>query len=177
MSRCFPPPPPRREARLSGSEHLGEQAGGTHAEHDRAGRVKVRVDLSVPSHSDIFAVGDTAAVTDQPGIPGTVPPAKLCRPAHRRARRRRAFATAIRLPPDQPPSHASDPPHSMRRVTNPASVPRASPREPSHAEGHRACASRSSRAPSPRARLGKTRRCKPEFRHGAGLNLVRVAGD
>ncbi|HWX31319.1 MAG TPA: hypothetical protein VNZ53_28260 [Steroidobacteraceae bacterium] len=46
------------------------------AEHDRAGRVKVRVDLSVPSHSDIFAVGDTAAGTGQPGIPGTVPPAK-----------------------------------------------------------------------------------------------------
>jgi NADH dehydrogenase FAD-containing subunit len=46
------------------------------AEHDRAGRVKVRVDLSVPSHSDIFAVGDTAAVTDQPGIPGTAPRAK-----------------------------------------------------------------------------------------------------
>jgi NADH dehydrogenase FAD-containing subunit len=32
--------------------------------------------MSVPSHSDIFAVGDTAAVTDQPGIPGTAPPAK-----------------------------------------------------------------------------------------------------
>ena len=63
MSRCFPPPPPWREARLSGSEHLG----------DRAGRVKVRVDLSVPTHSDIFAVGDTAAVTDQPGIPSTAP--------------------------------------------------------------------------------------------------------
>jgi hypothetical protein len=29
----------------------------------RRARVKVRVDLSVPSHSDIFAVGDTAAVT------------------------------------------------------------------------------------------------------------------
>jgi hypothetical protein len=29
------------------------------------------VDLSVPSHSDIFAVGDTAAGTDQPGIPST----------------------------------------------------------------------------------------------------------
>ena len=36
-------------------------------------RVKVRVDLSVPNHSDIFAVGDTAAVTDQPGIPSTAP--------------------------------------------------------------------------------------------------------
>jgi NADH dehydrogenase len=30
----------------------------------------------VPSHPDIFVVGDTAAVTDQPGIPGTAPPAK-----------------------------------------------------------------------------------------------------
>jgi NADH:ubiquinone reductase (H+-translocating) len=46
------------------------------AERDRAGRVKVGVDLSVPSHPDIFIVGDTAAVTDQPGIPGTAPPAK-----------------------------------------------------------------------------------------------------
>ena len=46
------------------------------AERDRAGRVKVGVDLSVPSHPDIFVVGDTAAVTDQPGIPGTAPPAK-----------------------------------------------------------------------------------------------------
>jgi NADH dehydrogenase len=46
------------------------------AEHDRAGRVKVGPDLSVPSHPDIFVVGDTAAVTDQPGIPGTAPAAK-----------------------------------------------------------------------------------------------------
>jgi NADH:ubiquinone reductase (H+-translocating) len=46
------------------------------AERDRAGRVKVGVDLSVPGHPDIFVVGDTAAVTDQPGIPGTAPPAK-----------------------------------------------------------------------------------------------------
>jgi NADH dehydrogenase len=46
------------------------------AEHDRTGRVKVGVDLSVPSHPNIFVVGDTAAVTDQPGIPGTAPPAK-----------------------------------------------------------------------------------------------------
>ena len=46
------------------------------AERDRAGRVKVGADLSVPSHPDIFVVGDTAAVTDQPGIPGTAPAAK-----------------------------------------------------------------------------------------------------
>jgi NADH dehydrogenase len=46
------------------------------AEHDHAGRVKVGVDLSVPSHPDIFVVGDTTAVTDQPGIPGTAPAAK-----------------------------------------------------------------------------------------------------
>jgi len=32
------------------------------AEHDRAGRVKVGADLSVPSHPNIFVVGDTAAV-------------------------------------------------------------------------------------------------------------------
>ncbi len=46
------------------------------AEHDRAGRVKVGADLSVPSHPEIFVVGDTAAVTDQPSIPGTAPAAK-----------------------------------------------------------------------------------------------------
>jgi len=46
------------------------------AQHDRAGRVKVGPDLSVPTHPNVFVVGDTAAVTDQPGIPGTAPPAK-----------------------------------------------------------------------------------------------------
>jgi NADH dehydrogenase len=46
------------------------------AQHDRAGRVKVGPDLSVPAHPNVFVVGDTAAVTDQPGIPGTAPPAK-----------------------------------------------------------------------------------------------------
>jgi NADH dehydrogenase len=45
------------------------------AEHDRAGRVKVGADLSVPGHPDVFVIGDTA-VTDQPGIPGTAPAAK-----------------------------------------------------------------------------------------------------
>jgi NADH dehydrogenase len=46
------------------------------AEHDRAGRVKVGPDLSVPGHPEIFAIGDTAVVTDQPPIPGTAPAAK-----------------------------------------------------------------------------------------------------
>ena len=32
------------------------------AEHDRAGRVKIGPDLSVPGHPEIFVVGDTAAV-------------------------------------------------------------------------------------------------------------------
>jgi NADH dehydrogenase len=50
-------------------------AGWLDAAHDRAGRVKVGVDLSVPGHPDIFVIGDTA-VTDQPGIPGTAPAAK-----------------------------------------------------------------------------------------------------
>jgi NADH:quinone reductase (non-electrogenic) len=48
------------------------------AEADRAGRVKVGPDLSVPGHPDIFAIGDTAAVADSSGrpVPGIAPAAK-----------------------------------------------------------------------------------------------------
>ena len=48
------------------------------AEADRAGRVKVGLDLSVPGHPDIFAIGDTAAVADSSGrpVPGIAPAAK-----------------------------------------------------------------------------------------------------
>jgi NADH:ubiquinone reductase (H+-translocating) len=46
------------------------------AEHDRAGRVLVNPNLSVPGHPNVFVLGDTADVVDQPGIPGTAPPAK-----------------------------------------------------------------------------------------------------
>jgi NADH:quinone reductase (non-electrogenic) len=48
------------------------------AEADRAGRVKVNADLSMPGHPDIFVIGDTAAVTDQSGkpVPGIAPAAK-----------------------------------------------------------------------------------------------------
>jgi NADH dehydrogenase len=48
------------------------------AETDRAGRVKVSPDLSVPGHPDIFVIGDTAAAigTDGKPLPGVAPVAK-----------------------------------------------------------------------------------------------------
>lgn len=47
-------------------------------ETDRAGRVKVRADLSVPGHPDVFVIGDTAAVAQADGaiLPGVAPVAK-----------------------------------------------------------------------------------------------------
>jgi NADH dehydrogenase len=49
-----------------------------HAEADRAGRVKVNADLSVPGHPDIYVIGDTAAISDAAGkpVPGIAPAAK-----------------------------------------------------------------------------------------------------
>jgi NADH dehydrogenase len=48
------------------------------AQADRAGRVKVEPDLSVPGHPDIFVIGDAAAVMDAKGkpVPGIAPAAK-----------------------------------------------------------------------------------------------------
>ena len=48
------------------------------AAHDRAGRVTVDKDLSLPGHPEIFVVGDTAAVLDSEGspVPGIAPAAK-----------------------------------------------------------------------------------------------------
>jgi NADH:quinone reductase (non-electrogenic) len=48
------------------------------AEADRAGRIKVKPDLSVPGHPEIFVIGDTAAITNSAGdpIPGIAPAAK-----------------------------------------------------------------------------------------------------
>jgi NADH:ubiquinone reductase (H+-translocating) len=48
------------------------------APHDRAGRLLVLPDLSVPGHRDIFAVGDTVAVSGPDGkpVPGIAPAAK-----------------------------------------------------------------------------------------------------
>src|SRR5262249_4822717 len=48
------------------------------AESDRAGRVKVMADLSVPGHPNIFVIGDAAAATGADGkpLPGVAPVAK-----------------------------------------------------------------------------------------------------
>jgi NADH:ubiquinone reductase (H+-translocating) len=48
------------------------------AETDRAGRIKVNADLTVPAHPEIFAVGDTATIADRDGhpVPGIAPAAK-----------------------------------------------------------------------------------------------------
>jgi NADH dehydrogenase len=48
------------------------------AEHDKAGRVTVGPDLSVPGLPNVFVVGDTAAATDANGrpVPGIAPGAK-----------------------------------------------------------------------------------------------------
>jgi len=53
---------------------LGAQLG---AECDRAGRVKVESDLSLPHHPEVFVVGDLAAVVqDGKAVPGVAPAAK-----------------------------------------------------------------------------------------------------
>jgi NADH dehydrogenase len=48
------------------------------AKCDRAGRILVHPDLSVPDHPEIFAIGDTAAAFDKAGklLPGVAPVAK-----------------------------------------------------------------------------------------------------
>jgi NADH:ubiquinone reductase (H+-translocating) len=48
------------------------------ASADRAHRVQVLPDLTVPGHADIFAVGDTATISDASGnpVPGIAPAAK-----------------------------------------------------------------------------------------------------
>ena len=55
----------------SAAEWLGAAA-------DRAGRLQVLPDLTVPGHSDIFAIGDTIVIADADGkpVPGIAPAAK-----------------------------------------------------------------------------------------------------
>lgn len=48
------------------------------AERDRAGRVRVAADLTLPGHPEVFVIGDTALVADEQGrpVPGIAPAAK-----------------------------------------------------------------------------------------------------
>ncbi len=47
------------------------------AEHDRAGRIKVAADLSLPDHPEVFVVGDAAAMqSGGKAVPGIAPAAK-----------------------------------------------------------------------------------------------------
>lgn len=48
------------------------------ADHDRAGRVKVQGDLTLPGHPEIFVIGDTALALEADGtpVPGVAPAAK-----------------------------------------------------------------------------------------------------
>jgi len=52
--------------------------GAIGAEHDRMGRIKVKPDLSLADHPEIFAIGDIAAVNRADGspVPGIAPAAK-----------------------------------------------------------------------------------------------------
>ncbi len=54
---------------------LGQQLG---VAMDRAGRVRVAPDLSVPGHAEVFVAGDLASVTDsnERAVPGVAPAAK-----------------------------------------------------------------------------------------------------
>src|ERR1700716_2621230 len=73
--------PERIEARtvIWGAGVMASPAGNwIGAETDRAGRVKVSSDLSVPGHPDIFVIGDTALLEGADGnpLPGVAPVAK-----------------------------------------------------------------------------------------------------
>jgi NADH dehydrogenase len=53
-------------------------AGWLAADHDNAGRVTVRADLSLPGYNNVFVIGDTASVRGTGGspVPGLAPAAK-----------------------------------------------------------------------------------------------------
>ena len=55
-------------AGVQASPLAGLLAKATGAETDRAGRIAVLPDLSLPGHPEVFAVGDMAALDDLPGV-------------------------------------------------------------------------------------------------------------
>jgi NADH:ubiquinone reductase (H+-translocating) len=55
-------------AGVEASELAGELARGSGATVDRAGRVEVQADLSLPGHPEVFAVGDMMSLDHLPGM-------------------------------------------------------------------------------------------------------------
>jgi NADH dehydrogenase len=55
-------------AGVQASPLAGILAEATGAETDRAGRIAVLPDLSLPGHPEVFAIGDMAAINNLPGI-------------------------------------------------------------------------------------------------------------
>jgi NADH:ubiquinone reductase (H+-translocating) len=80
------------------------------AERDRAGRVKVLPDLSVPGHPEVFVIGDLAAVTGPNGQPvPMVSPAAMQMARHAARLVESALAgTASPLPTVRPPFRYRD---------------------------------------------------------------------
>jgi NADH dehydrogenase len=64
-------------AGVTASPLAGRLAAGTHAELDRAGRVTVEPDLTLPGHPEVFALGDMVRVRGEDGevvpLPGVAP--------------------------------------------------------------------------------------------------------
>jgi NADH:ubiquinone reductase (H+-translocating) len=64
-------------AGVTASSMAGRLGEATDAETDRAGRVSVQPDLTLPGHPDVFAVGDMVRVTGEDGqlqqLPGVAP--------------------------------------------------------------------------------------------------------
>jgi NADH:ubiquinone reductase (H+-translocating) len=89
---------------------LGKKLG---APVDRAGRVLVNPDLSIPGHPEVFVVGDLAALKDENGkwLPGVAPVAmqegKSHRPQYRKRIARRAAREFPLLEQRQPGNHWS----------------------------------------------------------------------
>ena len=65
---------------------------------DRAGRVRVNPDLTIPGHDDVFVIGDLAAVQQEGGAVPGVAPAAIQMGRHAAANIRRALAGQPRQP-------------------------------------------------------------------------------
>ena len=81
---------------------LAEASG---AELDRAGRIAVLPDLTIPGHPEVFAVGDMAALDNLPAWPrspcraGSTPPTPSCDGSGARPACRSGTATSASWPP------------------------------------------------------------------------------